>query len=141
MALKSIVLHFKTEVTTKPPKFFERVVLPFQEDHLWRGLVFHELVQFLNAFEVVAKKFDENLHFELKKTFVCLSSGLLTHPNNLPRYLTSKSLATLASFMPNDTVTAVITNVIPMLDDPNPINRDILILRPEILILHKGFFY
>ena len=37
MALKSIVLHFKTEVTTKPPKFFERVVLPFQQDHLWRG--------------------------------------------------------------------------------------------------------
>ena len=37
MTLKSIVQHFKSDVTSKPPKFFERVVLPFQQDHLWRG--------------------------------------------------------------------------------------------------------
>ena len=45
MTLKSIVQHFKSDVTSKPPKFFERVVLPFQQDHLWRGwnffLLFH----------------------------------------------------------------------------------------------------
>ena len=29
-ALKAVALHFKAEVTSKPPKFFERVVLPFQ---------------------------------------------------------------------------------------------------------------
>ena len=29
-ALKTVALHFKAEVTSKPPKFFERVVLPFQ---------------------------------------------------------------------------------------------------------------
>ena len=37
ITLKSIVQHFKADVTSKPPKFFERVVLPFQQDHLWRG--------------------------------------------------------------------------------------------------------
>ena len=29
-ALKALAIHFKAEVTSKPPKFFERVVLPFQ---------------------------------------------------------------------------------------------------------------
>ena len=29
-ALKALAIHFKAEITSKPPKFFERVVLPFQ---------------------------------------------------------------------------------------------------------------
>ena len=82
-----------------------------------------ELVQFLNAFNIVSKRFDENLHQELRKTFVCLTSGILTHLNNLPRFLASRCLASLASFMPNETITAVINNVIPMLDNPNVVTR------------------
>ena len=121
--MKLIVTHFKTEVTSKPPKFFERVVLPFQQDHLWKGLPYQDLVQFLNALEVVAKKIDADLHGELKKTFVSLTNTLLTHPKNLPRFLTSRCLASIASFMPNDTITAVISNVIPMLDSPHVIYR------------------
>ena len=72
------------------------------------GLTNQELVQFLNAFNIVSKRFDENLHHELRKTFVCLTSGILTHVNNLPRFLASRCLASLASFMPNETITAVI---------------------------------
>ena len=72
------------------------------------GLINQELVQFLNAFNIVSKRFDENLHHELRKTFVCLTSGILTHVNNLPRFLASRCLASLASFMPNETITAVI---------------------------------
>ena len=82
-----------------------------------------ELVQFLNAFNIVSKRFDENLHQELRKTFVCLTSGILSHLNNLPRFLASRCLASLASFMPNETITAVINNVIPMLDNPNVVTR------------------
>ena len=87
------------------------------------GLINQELVQFLNAFNIVSKRFDENLHHELRKTFVCLTSGILTHVNNLPRFLASRCLASLASFMPNETITAVINNVIPMLDNPNVVTR------------------
>ena len=77
----------------------------------------------MNAFNIVSKRFDENLHHELRKTFVCLTSGILTHLNNLPRFLASRCLASLASFMPNETITAVINNVIPMLDNPNVVTR------------------
>ena len=77
----------------------------------------------MNAFNIVSKRFDENLHQELRKTFVCLTSGILTHLNNLPRFLASRCLASLASFMPNETITAVINNVIPMLDNPNVVTR------------------
>ena len=87
------------------------------------GLINQELVQFLNAFNIVSKRFDENLHHELRKTFVCLTSGILTHLNNLPRFLASRCLASLASFMPNETITAVINYVIPMLDNPNVVTR------------------
>ena len=87
------------------------------------GLINQELVQFLNAFNIVSKRFDENLHQELRKTFVCLTSGILSHLNNLPRFLASRCLASLASFMPNETITAVINNVIPMLDNPNVVTR------------------
>ena len=77
----------------------------------------------MNAFNIVSKRFDENLHHELRKTFVCLTSGILSHLNNLPRFLASRCLASLASFMPNETITAVINNVIPMLDNPNVVTR------------------
>ena len=77
----------------------------------------------MNAFNIVSKRFDENLHQELRKTFVCLTSGILSHLNNLPRFLASRCLASLASFMPNETITAVINNVIPMLDNPNVVTR------------------
>ena len=39
-ALKILVLHFKSEVTSKPPRFFERVVLPFQVGTYFKKLFF-----------------------------------------------------------------------------------------------------
>lgn len=117
-ALKSIVVHFKEEITSKPPKFFERIVIPFQEDHLWRGLSYIELLQFLHALETVAVSFDSSLQRELIKTFDCLSN-VLSQPKSSARHMAARCFASFASFLPNETISAVINLVIDKLENPN----------------------
>ena len=62
ITLKSIVQHFKADVTSKPPKFFERIVLPFQQDHLWRGnnINYHSAAKLGNRCNFKNEK--KNLH-------------------------------------------------------------------------------
>ena len=121
-ALKFISLHFGTEITSKPPKFFERVILPFQQDHLWKNLNIQELAQFLHTYQVVATSIHENLHKELLKTYQCLSN-ILAHSQNCARFLAAQTLASLASFKPNETISAVIEFVIPTLEHSNVATR------------------
>ncbi len=117
-ALKIIAEHFADEVTSKPPKFFDRLVVPFQEDHLWKGLNMSELLQFLHAFQVVCGHFKPSLHKELLKTFECLSN-ISSQAHSIARHLSSQCFAALASFMPHETISAVINFVIPKLEDSN----------------------
>ena len=116
-ALKAIATHFNQELTSKPPRFFERVVLPFQEDHLWRGLCLQELIQFLYAFHVSVAFFEESMHKETLKTFECLAH-VLCHSLSICRYLAAQCLASLAFIKPHETISAVINHVIPLLENP-----------------------
>lgn len=75
-ALIAVATQFGADVTTKPPKFFDRIILPFQQDHLWKGLASHELNQFLHTFQLVATSLHPLLHKELLKTFECLANIL-----------------------------------------------------------------
>ena len=65
---------------------------------------YHELVQFLHAFQIVVKSFDELLHKELLKTFECFSN-VLCHSKSISRHLASKCYASLASVKRNETIT------------------------------------
>ena len=121
-ALKVIARHFKSDVTSKPPKFFERVVLPFQEDHLWRGLTFTELIQFMHAFDIIVTSFDRSLDKELVKTFECFTN-LLSHCHSLVRHYSAKCLASLSTFLTNETLTAMMDMVIPNLESTNHLER------------------
>ena len=87
----------------------------FQEDHLWKALPYHELVQFLHAFQIVVKSFDELLHKELLKTFECFSN-VLCHSKSISRHLASKCYASLASVKRNETITGQFSQIIFFVD-------------------------
>ena len=71
---------------------------------------YHELVQFLHAFQIVVKSFDEILHKELLKTFECFSN-VLCHSKSISRHLASKCYASLASVKRNETITGQFSQI------------------------------
>ena len=122
-ALREIVKHFKTSVTNQPPKFFDKVVIPFQQDHLWMSLdPSAELMPYLFAFKSVADKFDESLHHELLKTCDSLAK-VLSHSKAGVRHLAAEVFASLASFLTIPTMSAVMKSVITKLESPQANQR------------------
>ncbi len=123
VALREIVKHFKREATSKPPKFFDKIVVPFQQDHLWKILdPTTELMPYLYALSSVADCFDENLHHELLKTCDCLAN-VICHPEAGVRHLGAESLATLATFLTIPTLTSVMKSVVSRLLDSTNTNH------------------
>ena len=114
--------HFKTDVTSKPPKFFERIILPFQEDHLWKGLPLLELIQFMHTFDIIVTSFDPSLNKELLKTFDCFAN-ILSHSKSIARHYSAKCLASLATILTNETLSAMMDLVIPKLESTNHLER------------------